>query len=123
MKHIYLSLPGTTTEYIPLFDKCRVIGAKATSSVKQTSASALVQIQKNSASHATLQVDLNGISVTSVASLSAPSSATAAEQKQIFGPDTPIEVKTDMKTAAASAVVGVTLLVDDYMVGGDEVGS
>src|SRR6056297_2994029 len=119
MKHIYLRVPGSTTEYLPLFDKCRVVSAKATASIKQSSASSLVKIQKASASHATFQADLHNVSVGSVTSMSTPSSATSAEAKTIFGPDTPIQIKTELSTSAASAIVTVNMMVDDFLIGGD----
>jgi hypothetical protein len=78
------------------------------------SSTATVAAQKKSASHATFSVDLDGKDANVMHHASHPSSATSAEKMQEFDNNTPVEVVTNMNSAAEGVVY---LEFDPFMIG------
>lgn len=121
MKKYSFVIPGTTSSvkhYIPIPDGGKLAGLYAVVNSTQTAGTALVKAGKKGATNHLLSADLgttgaNGIGNVAKAALN--SSATDAERAQMFNASTPIELDIQLVVAGS---VGVTILVDEYGIGG-----
>lgn len=121
MKKYTFVVAGTTSSvkhYLPIPDGGKLAGIYAVVNSAQTTGTALVKAGKKGASHHLLSANLgttgaNGIGNVAKGTLNAD--ATDAERAQMFDATTPLEV--DVQLAVAGSV-GITVLVDEYGVGG-----
>ena len=121
MKKYSFVIPGTTSSvkhYLPIPDAGKLVGMYAVVNSAQTAGTALVKAGKKSATNHILSANLgttgaNGIGNVAKATLNA--SATEAERAQMFDGSTPLELDIQLVVAGS---VGVTVLVDEYGVGG-----
>ena len=121
MKKYSFVIPGTTSSvkhYLPIPDAGKLVGMYAVVNSAQTAGTALVKAGKKGATNHILSANLgttgaNGIGNVAKATLNA--SATEAERAQMFDGSTPLELDIQLVVAGS---VGVTVLVDEYGVGG-----
>jgi len=121
MKKYTFVVPGTTASvkhYLPIPDGGKLVGIYAAVNSAQTTGTALVKAGKKGATNSLLSANLgttgaNGIGNVAKGALNA--SATDAERAQIFDATTPIELDVQLVVAGS---VGVTVLVDEYGIGG-----
>ena len=117
MKHIHLSIPGTTAavkHYVIPPSGCRIVGVKAVVNSTQTAGTASVKIGKAGATNVLYTADLgttgaNGIGKIAKGVLNA--SATDAERKQVFDNSVAIEITAQLVVAGQ---IGIIVAIDEY---------
>lgn len=116
MKKTVLMIPGTATAgsvFVAPADPSILVGATVIPTGAQTGAAA-VTFGLNGASNVLFTADLTDAAAAAKIVAAENASATAAEKKQTFGPDAPLEINTDL---GADSELCVILEFDEFNIG------
>ena len=113
MKKTIIMIPGTATassKFVAPADPSILVGAKVVPTVAQTGA-ASVTFGLDGATHVLFTADLTDKAAGAKAVAVANALATAAEKKQVFSADAPLEITTDL---GADSELCIILEFDEF---------
>lgn len=102
-RNMTMHLAGTTSSkkyYLPYPDPIKLLGAKVGVSTAQADSASFIKIKPKGATNAVLEADLQNAAAGAVVKFTKNADATAAEIKQLYDDETPMEIEVNLSAAS-----------------------